>query len=147
MAEMRFDTARHKEQLDRMRACQEKGLCYFCERVQTRERILADGKHWVVIKNDYEYPGSIHHYLIVSKRHIFRETELFDSEWLEKLTMLRWLENYTKVPGFSEFCRNGNMMYTHASLDHLHFHFLSGIQKENGCEKIKVTLGYKKGPR
>jgi diadenosine tetraphosphate (Ap4A) HIT family hydrolase len=144
---MRFDTARNKEQTRRMRECQKNNICYLCNRIATKSLITHEGKYWFIIENDFPYEGSVHHYLIISKRHTTRTTDLSKDEWLEKIKMLKWLEKYLGVNGFSEFSRNGDMMYTHASLDHLHFHFLVGDKKQNNSEKIKVTLGYKKMPR
>ncbi len=143
MSTMRFDTIRNEEQMRRMKKCEEEGVCYLCTRLNTHADIIYSGNYWFIMKNDFPYEGSRYHYLIISKRHVTRMTELSDEEWSEKIKMIQWLEKHLQTPGFSEFSRNGNMMYTHASLDHLHFHFLVGSEKREDSEKIKVTLGYK----
>ncbi len=149
MAQMNLSIARDAEQLRRMKKHQQEGTCHFCPEgfKEHTAPIIKEGKYWFITANDNPYPGTVHHYLIVSKRHITRETELSREEWLEKLEMLQWLENHLHPEGFSEFSRNGDLAHTHASLDHLHFHFLVGVKGENtGTEKIKVTLAYKKSP-
>ncbi len=147
MAEMRMKNARYPEQLRRMERLKELGLCYFCregnEADVTTPTILKEWNHWYVTQNNFPQEGSTHHYLMVSKRHITRETELELLEWIQLQEVMKWLENEVKSPGFSKFSRNGNLAYTGATLDHLHVHFLVGIKDKEGAEKIKVSLGYK----
>lgn len=149
---MRNDNARQKEQLERMKQLAKDGKCFFC-----KENYLAvkaappiyRSHHWYIKKNDFSYTGSTHHYLIVYKKHKTKPTHLNKAAWLEFLKTIRWLEKYTKVKGYSIFVRSGDMRYTGATIDHMHFHFIvGGPKKRDGKIKdnILVTLGHKKTP-
>ena len=72
---------------------------------------------------------------------------LFGNEWAELGKVVAWLQTHLGVSGFSFFVRSGDMKYTGATLDHLHFHFLVGGPKPENCtlqDNILVTLGHKK---
>lgn len=148
MSKMRMKNARNPEQLRRMKKLKESKLCYFCmqgsEKEKTLPKIIYKEKYWYITKNDFPIEGSIHHYLIVPKRHIKKESEVSKTEWIELQKMIIWIEKHTKAKGFSKYSRNGDLAYTSATIDHLHIHFISG-EKDNGKrEKMKVTLGYKR---
>lgn len=153
MTEMRIDNAREPEQIRRMQELERSGECHFClESFVQRypNKIIHGGPDWYIVPNDFAYPGSVHHYLIVSKHHITRVGDVSYSGRIELFSSITWLENHLKVTGESIFVRSGDMAYTGASLDHLHFHFLVGVEKSNPKEKdnpeevIWAPLGYKK---
>jgi diadenosine tetraphosphate (Ap4A) HIT family hydrolase len=152
MADMRLDNAREPEQLRRMQELAEKGDCHFCregfEEKHTKP-IIEEQKHWLVTANDYPYvknDPSFHHYLIVPKRHITRISELLQEEQIELFQMIAWLENHLHIFDESIFVRTGNMDYTGATLDHLHFHFITGVQKSENSKPVRVKLAYKPNP-
>jgi diadenosine tetraphosphate (Ap4A) HIT family hydrolase len=148
-AKLRLDNARDPEQAERMRLLQKNGGCFFCDKNYLdigASAALHENKDWYVKKNDYPYEGTRHHYLIVPKKHISRITDISPKTWLGLSKMVGWLETNFKIRGYSVFSRNGDMRYTGATLDHLHFHFLSGYPKQkNGRleDNILVTLGHK----
>ena len=56
-----------------MAALEAAGICVFCpEHVAEHHRqpIEFSGEHWYVTRNDYPYPGTAAHYLIVPHRHV-----------------------------------------------------------------------------
>lgn len=152
MAEMKFDNARDPEQLRRMKQAEAEGKCYLCDIFKARKSdksgiFLHVGKNWFVKKNDFPYEGSVHHYLIVSREHVTKLSDINRSAGFEFLGVIEYLENILDVEGFSLFVRSGNMSYTGATLDHLHFHFMVGAPKPENAkieDNILVTLGYKK---
>ncbi len=152
-ARLRKDNARDKEQLQRMEQLAKSIGCFFC-----KENYLKVGaspaikkyKYWYIKKNDYPYKGSIHHYLIVSNRHVTKINKISLKAWVELFKILDKLKYKLKTRGESIFVRSGDMSYTGATLDHLHFHFLSGAPKKRGSklrDNILVTLGHKSSPR
>ncbi len=147
---MRNDNARQREQLERMKQLAEGGKCFFCRKNYLAVRAspaVQQFRYWYIKKNDFPYLGSTHHYLIVYKKHITKPTRLNKTAWTEFPKTISWLEKYTEVSGYSVFVRSGDMRYTGATIDHLHFHFLvGGPKKRNGQIKdnILVTLGHKK---
>jgi ATP adenylyltransferase len=148
--EMRKDNARSPEQLARMNELFREKNCFFCGNTYIKvgaSPSIYKTKHWYVKKNDYPYEGSVHHYLIVSKKHIAKVTQLKPCAWVEFLKVVKWIEKKLMVKGGSMFVRFGDMRYTGATLDHLHFHLIVGRtkKKSGGLEdNILVTLGHKK---
>lgn len=129
------------------------GECFLCEDVikKVAEKYPGvstshtyKGKHWFVKNNDFPYPGTRLHILIVPIRHVSRIEELTAEEFSELQEMIVWVNTTYDVGGASMFIRYGDMSYTGATLAHMHFHIFHGVAKHDGCEKIKPTLGYTK---
>lgn len=148
---MRMDNARHEEQRKRMAELKEQGKCFFCDqnylKIGAAEAILGMN-YWYVRNNDYPYSGTTHHCIIAPYRHVKRVTELSTEEWQELLLAFKLVEDSLNVPGESIFARSGDMAYTGATLDHLHFHLLVGGPKPEDWKSVQddnilVTLGHK----
>lgn len=150
---MRFDNAREAEQLERMRELRRQGKCFFCD-----SNYLAIGapdaklylRHWFVRDNDYPYPGTVRHVTIIPYRHVKNLRELTPEEWSELLHAIKRVEENYELhdKGESIFARSGDMAYTGATIDHLHFHLLVGGPKPDDWKSIQedniiVTLGHK----
>lgn len=144
------DNARDPRQLSRMRRLAKEGVCFFCGDKYVEmggAPAVRKAAHWYVRKNDYPYEGTVHHYLVASNKHITKVTQIRPAAWTELLKIFGWLEKKLKVSGEGIFVRSGDLRYTGATLDHLHFHFLvGGKKKKNGKieDNILVTLGHKK---
>jgi diadenosine tetraphosphate (Ap4A) HIT family hydrolase len=151
MSNTRLDNARDDEQRRRMQEADSKGVCYFCElfRKPGEEKFLFIGNHWFIKKNDFPYTGSVHHYLIVSQKHLTTVEQLSGEPASELFEAIRFLSANLDASGFSLFVRSGDMAFTGASLAHLHFQFLIGVEKPNPGEPdnpeltIFAPLGYK----
>jgi len=147
---LRLDNARTPEQLQRMGRLAKKFGCFFCKGNYLKvgaSPALHQARYWFIKKNDYPYKGAVHHYLIASKTHVTKVTDISPSAWAELLKVIKWLEKRLKVKGGSIFARSGEMAYTGATLDHIHFHLLVGAKKRMGGtlkDNILVTLGHKK---
>jgi ATP adenylyltransferase len=147
---MNMHNARDKGQLARMQQLKNEKRCFFCENNYTdigASPAVYESPFWYIKKNDYPYKGSVHHYLIVPKTHINSLSDISSKSWSALSKAIEWLEEKLKVKGYSIFARSGDMHYTGATIDHLHFHFLTGA-KSSGPSKLKdnilVSLGYKK---
>lgn len=152
MSLVRLDNARDPEQLRRMKELEEKGECHFCGDVSQKHTapIVYQNMRWFVVANDFPYSESVHHYLVVSKKHFTKVTDLFLEAQVDLFDALRWLERFLEYPaGYSIFVRSGDMAYTSGTLDHLHIHFLVGTEKsyqekDRSEDVIYVPLAYKK---
>lgn len=147
---MNMHNARHKEQLDRMRTLYKKNICFFCDnnvdKLGAAPAIYRKGG-WYIKKNDYPYKGSVHHYLIVSEKHVTSVSQIPAASWSGLHSAVRWLEKKLGVKGYSLFVRSGSIHYTGATIDHIHFHLVSGVKKigkSNLSEYILAPLGHKK---
>ncbi len=151
MSQVNMSNSRDPEQRRRMQKLIDAGICYFCrggsEEEQTLPTTIHETEWWYVCPNNFPYLGSVHHYLLVPKRHMKRASELDTREIVELFELLAWLEDHLGVTGYSMFARSGDMEYTGATLDHLHFHFLVGEKKTEDMtaeNRLLVTLGWKK---
>lgn len=149
---VKLDNARHPEQRRKMEELIRSGVCHF-RRTGFEKRhaapIIYESSDWFIAANNYEYKGSVHHFLIVSKRHVRKVSELSLKAQIDLFKAIKWLEKHLNVPGYSIVVRSGNMAYTAATLDHLHFHFVVGGKKiGKGPNKLKnlivAVVGFKK---
>jgi ATP adenylyltransferase len=154
MSEQLQDLSNAREVMQRqiMEELAQTAECFLCENVITRisEKYkgistspLHRGNYWFVKNNDFPYKGSKLHLLIVPKRHVSKLEDLLPAEFLELQQMIVWVNTTYNVPGASLFIRYGETSYTGATLSHMHFHVISGVEKQNGTESILVKLGYK----
>ncbi len=149
MPQMRLDNAREPEQLRKMQELAQNGECHFCRagfEAKHKAPIIHEDRYWFITANDFPYKGSVHHYLIVPKGHITKISDIPTIDRLALFEAIEWLEGELSVTGESIFVRSGNMAYTGATLDHLHFHFLVGAEKTSEMtfdDNLMVTLGYK----
>ena len=120
-----------------MKSYLKSGTCHFCRKDFEKKHnspIIREGKHWFITPNDYPYKGSTHHYFIVSQKHITGFEKIPSEASSELIKMVAWLKKHLKVSGYSLFIRSGDLAYTGATLDHIHFHFLVGKRKtKNYC--------------
>lgn len=144
--------ARDPEQIRRMNILREKGLCYFCrqgsEEDKTLPKVWLEGRRWYLMENDFPLEGSVHHYLLIPKRHISLTHELTDMERREQANLELTLQTMLCVTGYSMFVRSGDTRFTGATLTHLHYHFLVGGVKPNDgptdlSTVIPVVLAFK----
>ena len=147
---LRPDNARTAGQLQRMKILAKGKIgCFFCNNNYLKlgaSKAIYESKHWYIKKNVYPYAGTRYHYLIVPKVHVTKVTEISSKVWSEFLKMAIWTEKYLGVKGYSILARNGDMKYTGATLDHLHFHFVSGGPKKKGGklkDNVRFTLAHK----
>lgn len=148
-SKVRKDNARHPEQFKRMERLAKEIGCFFCYKNYLKvgaSKSIHESRNWYIKKNDYPYEGTIHHYLIAPKKHITKVTQISPRDWSELIKMIKWLDKYLKIKGYSVLVRNGDMKYTGATLDHLHFHLVSGGPKKKKGElkdNVRFTLAHK----
>ncbi len=147
---MNLQNARHKEQLDRMRNLHQENICFFCSNNVAKLGAappIYKNNNWYIKKNDYPYQGSIHHYLIVSKKHVTSVSKISKASWVNLYSAVKWLDKKLGIKGYSLFVRSGDIFYTGATIDHVHFHLISGARKVGKSDLndyILAPLGHKK---
>src|SRR3989338_11697015 len=118
-SKLRNHNARHPEQLKRMKRLAKEIGCFFCKDNYLKvgaSPAIYQGRYWYIKRNDYPYEGSVHHYLIASRKHITRITNVTAPALKELLEIVRWIERKFKIPGESIFVRSGDMRYTGAKI-------------------------------
>jgi diadenosine tetraphosphate (Ap4A) HIT family hydrolase len=103
-------------------------------------------ENWFVTENDFPYEGSVHHVLAVPKRHIAQPDELTVNEIRDFFgTVIPTMETKFGECGFTSVFRFGERSHTGATVEHLHFHFISGVkQSSRDHPPILAVVGFKK---
>jgi diadenosine tetraphosphate (Ap4A) HIT family hydrolase len=130
--------ARSPEQVQEMTALEAAGVCIFCPSSYTyreepaellpdgqsfKKRVLEETQHWTLLHNEYPYPGSEHHYLMVPKQHVTSMTDLSPAaraDWWNLLDIVNsWHGDH-----YALGIRSGDMAYNGGTIAHLHIHFV-----------------------
>jgi diadenosine tetraphosphate (Ap4A) HIT family hydrolase len=146
---LNLSEARVSEQLEQMQKLRELGICPFCPEYLAayhREPILFQNEYWVVTKNDWPYEGSEIHLLLIHKRHIQSLKEISLEASVSLHSAFDWIMREFHIPGGAFVMRFGEMNYNGATVSHLHAHIVSGSEKNERSEPIKVKIGYKNNP-
>jgi ATP adenylyltransferase len=123
-----IEAARTDAQRLYMEELQAEGICIFCpehfERYH-REPVEHSGEHWYVTKNDFPYPGTVAHYLIVPHLHVASFHELPDEAGAELWAMKRLLKSWLEPLAVATIERSGVKELSGSSVAHLHTHFVA----------------------
>jgi ATP adenylyltransferase len=120
--------ARSEEQRRHMQDLAAAGVCVFCPEhfaAYHREPVELSGEHWYVTENDYPYPGTRAHYLIVPHLHVSAFEELPDAAGAELWALKRQLKARLEPLAVATVERSGDMRYNGGSVAHLHVHFVA----------------------
>jgi diadenosine tetraphosphate (Ap4A) HIT family hydrolase len=119
--------ARSEAQRQYMRRLEEAGICVFCPEhfaEHHREPVEQAGEHWYVTRNDFPYPGTREHFLIVPHRHVSSFDELPDEAGAELWALKRVLKQRLAPLALATVERSGDMRHNGGSVAHLHVHFV-----------------------
>ncbi len=141
--------ARSEKQKQEMVALQAAGICIFCpdaySRVEEREvlleypggvslkkQVLFENSTWAVLRNEYPYPGTSRHVMLVPKEHVTRQDQLSpvaqDGYWeILRAAAARFGPDYYALGS-----RNGEMRFTAATIAHVHIQFIVGDPDNQG---------------
>ena len=120
--------ARSEEQRRYIDELEAAGICIFCPQhfdEYHREPIEHSGEWLYITKNDWPYPGTVAHYLIVPHLHVASFDELPDEAGAELWAMKRWLKERLDPLATATIERSGEMAWNGGSVAHLHTHFVA----------------------
>lgn len=142
-----INNSRTEEMRQRMLLLKEKGWCLFCtEGMDLLEKTkMFEGEHWYVTVNDAPYTGAITHVMAVPNRHI-KDPEELRTEELHELfqVVIPWLRKELGMQGLSGLFRFGRTQRTGATIHHLHFHFVEGVDRVDlNHPPVWVVVGFK----
>jgi ATP adenylyltransferase len=124
-----FDNYRTAGQLAEMQRLEAEGLCLFCPDSLSRhatQQILLQTRHWSVTPNEFPYPGTILHLLLVPHQHAAEMLDL-DQEVLQDFwSALRAVRERYRLSYYGLGIRNGDCRFTGATIRHVHAHVLVG---------------------
>jgi ATP adenylyltransferase len=123
-----FGNVRTGEQRARMTALEAAGTCLMCP-----DGIAAHGfpvvvatEHWNVTPNDYPYPGTRLHLLVIPREHVTDVLDLSPAAQADLFTALGQVRDQFGLSHYGLAMRCGDCRYTGATVRHLHGHVLVG---------------------
>jgi diadenosine tetraphosphate (Ap4A) HIT family hydrolase len=130
--------SRSEEQRRTMEALEAAGVCIFCPGHQ-RMPVEFSGEHWYVTRNDFPYPGTVAHYLIVPLRHVTSFDELPDAAGAELWAIKRRLKEELEPLATATVERSGDMRFNGGSVAHLHTHFVALAAEPEETVRFRVS--------
>lgn len=124
-----MENHRTAEQLAEMQRLEARGLCLFCPdglREHARQRVLAETKHWSITPNEFPYPGTALHLLLVPGQHAGDLLDLDADVQADFWTALAWVRDSYGLRYYGLGVRNGDCRYSGATIRHVHAHVLVG---------------------
>ncbi len=123
-------------------------VCLFCPQGMKLLdiKIIFKTEHWVVTDNDFYYDGAVHHVLAAPKRHVLLPDRLTLNETRDLFgTVIPTLQTRFGDGPFTTLFRFGDTAHTGATVEHLHVHFIRGVeQSSKDHPPILAVVGFKK---
>jgi len=132
---------RSLKQLHEYRLIRQRQHCPFCpEQLSTYHNnpIIREGNHWLLTQNDYPYPDTDTHLLLIHRRHAEKFSDISREAQLELFALATETETHGYFTGGGLCVRVGDPLRSGASVKHLHFHL---ICPRRGGKQIKFTMG------
>jgi dihydrofolate reductase len=106
-----------------LESIQNSGQCPFCPGGKTlrEQKILRENNTWLLTKNYHPVSGSVHHFVLIPKRHVEKREELDTEEIQDLWEMQRWVESEYRSTGSVLYGRSGEPLVTGATVAHIHF--------------------------
>jgi ATP adenylyltransferase len=143
-----FENARTAGQVAEMRRLDAAGICLFCPDGLARhppERILLRSRHWTVLQNDFPYPGTRMHLLLVPRQHATDLTGLPGDAQQDFWQVLAAVVRDHQLTYYGLGVRNGDCRYTGATIEHVHAHLLVGDADPAGAGPVRMRFSARPG--
>jgi ATP adenylyltransferase len=137
-----FENVRTPEQRAEMAGLDAAGICLFCPEQlarHPRQRILLSTAHWTATPNEYPYPGTSLHVLLVPHQHASDLLELRDEVRGDFWVALAAVAKACDLRHYGLGIRNGDCRYTGATIRHVHAHVLVGSPDE-GAPPVRMRF-------
>ena len=131
--------AKSKDYQKVLKTIEETAKCPFCKSnfKYHKKLILKKEKSWFVTENTWPYKNTKHHFLIISEEHKEEFNELSPADFEIVFKLANWLIKKYKIKGGGFLLRFGELIYTGATVCHLHFHLIvPKIDKKNKKTKV-----------
>jgi diadenosine tetraphosphate (Ap4A) HIT family hydrolase len=137
-----FENARTAEQRAEMARLDAAGICLFCPEYlasHPRQRIAFSTRHWTVTPNEFPYPGTRLHVLLVPHQHASDLLELSDEVRADFWVALAAVAEASELRYYGLGVRNGECQFTGATISHVHAHVLVGSDEE-GAPPVRMRF-------
>jgi len=143
-----FGNARTADQLAEMRRLDAAGICLFCPDElarHARQRILYRTRHWTVTPNEFPYPGTSLHLLLVPDQHAGDLLELSEEVRRDFWEALGTVAREHRLTHYGLGVRNGDCRYTGATIAHVHAHVLVGDADTADAPPVRMRFSSRPG--
>lgn len=137
-----FEHARTPEQLAEMRRLDAAGVCLFCPEhlgSHPRQRVLFGTRHWTATLNEFPYPGTSLHLLLVPHQHAADLLELGDEARADLWVALATAVEREGLSYYGLGVRNGDCRFTGATIRHVHAHVLVS-SRADGAPAVRMRF-------
>ena len=139
-----FEHARTPEQLAEMRRLDAAGICLFCPQhlgSHPRQQVLFSTRHWTATPNEFPYPGTSAHFLLVPHQHARDLLELSDDAKSDFWAALARLAEEYELSSYGLGVRNGDCRMTGATIEHVHAHVLAAAPGSETPVRMRFSAG------
>lgn len=140
--------SRSAEQTARMRRLEEAGTCLFCPGTvdDDEDRVVLREPDWIVRHNDFPYPGTRLHLLVVPCRHVTDLLDLDDRELAGFWRVGRILRDRFALDHYGLGARCGDCRFTGGTIAHVHVHLVVGDVDDPGHVPVRLKLSSRPDP-
>ena len=138
-------TGRGQEYRKHLEKIAEHGKCPFCPKQLHKEHpnpIILENESWLATDSAYPYPGSVHHILLIAKKHIETLSEIDDTDWAAMKEIINRVVKARSIKGAAFLMRFGATSHTGATVNHLHAHIISGEARVDKSNPIMTVVGF-----
>ncbi len=139
-----LNNAREDGQIAVMQEIAAEGHCPFCEenlRRYHQQPMLKEGRFWLVTRNQWPYPHTKQHFLLIYREHATTLAELTPAAGAELFELVRELEQEYQVVGGGFSMRFGDTDYSAGTVNHLHVQFIEPDAMAPDFEPVRIKLG------
>lgn len=134
---------RTPEQLADMLALEAAGRCVFCDLDQ---EILYESEHWTVTPNEFPYPGTRLHLLLVPHEHVTDLLDLSPPAQQDFWPTLAWVRTHYTLTFYGLGVRCGDCARTGATITHVHAHVIVGDVEDPTHQPVRMKLSQHPNP-
>jgi diadenosine tetraphosphate (Ap4A) HIT family hydrolase len=144
-----MENHRTADQLAEMERLEAAGICLFCPdglRDHARQQILWETEHWTVTPNEFPYPGTSLHLLIVPHAHAADVLDLDAAVQQDFFIALGRVRERYGLRHYGLGMRNGDCRFTGATITHVHAHVLVGDRGAEPEVPVRMRFSSRPGP-
>jgi diadenosine tetraphosphate (Ap4A) HIT family hydrolase len=145
-----LENYRTAEQLAEMRQLEARGVCLFCPdglSGHARQQVLLRTSHWTVTPNEFPYPGTIAHLLLVPHQHAADLLDLDEGVRQDFWAALAAVRSSYDLSYYGLGIRNGDCRFTGATIRHVHAHVMVGDPDPAQAAVVRMRFSSRPGPR
>jgi diadenosine tetraphosphate (Ap4A) HIT family hydrolase len=145
-----LENYRTAEQLAEMRRLEASGVCLFCPdglASQAGQQVVLQTRYWTVTPNEFPYPGTVLHLLLVPRQHVADLLDLDEVSRRDFWTALASVRDRYGLGYYGLGVRNGDCRFTGATIRHVHAHVLVGDTDPDNAAVVRMRFSSRPDPR